>query len=85
MDSITDVQHAVLAACVEHADVSFLNITPDVWWRAAAPFRGGRATFAAHLRALDQLGLLERSGPRRGYRVTSRGRRVAATDARRAA
>jgi hypothetical protein len=77
--TLTDVQRAVLDACVQHADVSFLDITPEIWWRAEPPFRGGRSTFAAHLRALEQLGMIERSRPRAGYRVTARGRRAIAS------
>lgn len=74
---LTAVQRAVLDACIEHADVSFLSVTPEIWWRADAPFRGGRSTFAAHLRALHQLGMLDRSSTRGGYRLTPRGRRAA--------
>ncbi len=74
---LTAVQHAVLEACVLHADISFLNVTAEIWWRADLPFRGGRSTFAAHLRALEQNGMLERSRARAGYRLTPRGRRVA--------
>ncbi|MCP9491204.1 MAG: hypothetical protein MSC31_15205 [Solirubrobacteraceae bacterium MAG38_C4-C5] len=77
MSTLTAVQRSVLDACIEHADVSFLNVTPEIWWRAGPPFRGGRATFAAHLRALEQFGMLERSRARAGYRVTPRGRRTA--------
>ena len=76
---ITHVQLAVLAACVEHARVSFLPLTPEIWWRAEPPFRGGRSTFAAHLRALEQMGLLARTSAQAAYRFTLRGEHFAVT------
>jgi hypothetical protein len=76
---MTPVQLAVFVACVEHADCAFAPISPTAWWRAEDPFRGSRAAFATHLRALARAGILSRrEGPKAAYDVTRRGERLAA-------
>lgn len=78
---LTQVQLAVFRACVDHASHSFSPVTPDAWWRAEPPFRGGRSTFAAHLRALSRRGLLVRTATgRASYELSLRGEELAAGD-----
>lgn len=76
---LTPVQTAVFLACVQHRYSTFAPLTPSAWWRAEAPFRGGRAVFGTHLRALASAGFLtRRSGRDAAYDLTLRGERLAA-------
>ena len=75
---LSAVQLAVFAACVIHTRESFLPITPEIWWRAEPPFHGRRATFASHLRALLDAGILtRRADVRASYELTLRGEALA--------
>lgn len=75
---LTPVQLAVFIACTEHAARTFAAITPATWWRAEEPFRGSRAAFATHLRALARAGILSRrEGSLAAYDFTRQGERLA--------
>jgi hypothetical protein len=76
---LTRVQLAVFVACSEHTACTFAAITPAIWWRGEDPFRGSRAAFATHLRALARVGMLSRrQGPEAAYDLTRRGERLVA-------
>lgn len=80
LPTLSAVQRAVFIACASHARSSFMPITPSIWWRTRDPFRGGRSAFAAHLRALANLGLLYRApGREAAYALTRRGEALAVT------